>query len=248
MFLHQVSTKFYLVYPGHLNKEQYSAFIMTLPAYECSFWIAHQFNKQNGKPVTRVLLNFGLMGFHLHNFDSLKFQDLKPASHRMLDHLSSLNWRRFLCRFGRDETCPLTLAQPWFANALVYIRRQSVIVKQTNILNLYSSSGQAHLRQFSQGIRQFYSHDTIVLDNVHQFHQLTTAHRSILIHLSNNDLQYNWIEVSTLLQQLRTGQVTGHIPQSILLLSHEPMTSCGKLFGGLVESMNLDRPSMLGEA
>ena len=244
MLIHHALRKFFLVYSTHLNKEEYTQFVMALPAYECTFWIAHQFN-ENGEPVTHVLLDFGLMGFQLPTFDVFQFQGFKPSHHRTLDSLNAINWRRFLCRFGRDETCPLKLVQPWFTNALVYIRRQNITIKQTDIFNLYSPSGQAHLRQFSAGVQQFYAADTVLLYGLSQLQQLTKRHRSIIIHLSKHELEQEWIHTSTVLQQLRTGQVTGHIPQSLLLLSKKPIRLCGGLIDGRIDLLNLDTSSLL---
>ena len=241
-----VLRKFYLMYSSHLNKEEYTQFIINLPVYDCTFWIAYQFD-ENGKPITQILLDFGFMAFRPPRFDVFHFQGLIPSDHRMLDHLDAVNWRRFLCRFGRDETCPLNIDQPWFSNALIYTRRQNVSLKQTDILNLYSPSGQAHIQQFSDGVRHFYAADTIVLDNGSQLQHLKETHRSIILHLCKTELEQHWVEISTLLQKLRTGQLTGQIPQSILIFSTQPLPHCGKLSEGRIDAVNLDSSILLGD-
>ena len=107
---------------------------MNLRPYHCTFWISHQFDRQTGKPLTRVVLNFGLTGFRTNSLGVFNFQGHSPSHHRILDQLAPHNWCRFLCRFGRDETCPMKITQPWFANALVYIRRQHVKVNKLRFL------------------------------------------------------------------------------------------------------------------
>jgi hypothetical protein len=219
---------------------------MSLPVYDyCTFWIAHQF-KENGKPSTTVLLDFGFMGLRPRTLDIFNFEGRKPY-HRLVDDLNDTNWRRFVCRFGRDETYPFKLTQPWFANALVYVRRQNVVIKQTDIFNLYSPSGQAELEQFSNNVSQFYHDDTMVLHSLSQLQQLQKTHRSIIIHLTKTELEQDWLRTSAVLQKLRTGEVTGYMPQSILLLSTQPLPNCGRLSGGRIELLNLDKPIFLGD-
>ena len=110
---------------------------------------------------------------------------------------------------------------------------------------MYNPSKKAQFQSFLEGVQQFYAPDTVVLDDFAQLIQLNHPHRSIILHLSQSDIKEHWSQISTFLQQLRTGQLTRHIPQSMLLLSTQPLPKWSKLSGGPLESIFLDIHSFL---